>query len=187
VILCISPDPFSSRSVERNLLGRDGIRIKVQAENPMLEIPKNIRRLACSLSITLTILSIMPASGSCATKYSSDDETLRKATEVLRGILSRNNVAPHMLETADCVAVSVDGDHGMMSCRTGGNFTGPWSPPTRYVADAANVRSQYGMVLLVIALDSVVTRSQKGMTEVWNVVSHTHSAWGCDPFSRCGK
>jgi len=167
-------------------LFRDVIRSKLETVDPMFAMFKNIRGPPSLLSMTLAVLLNMSASGGSPTKYLNDDEALKRTTEVLQWILGRNNVVRYGLEKAVCVAVLADGGRGMMSCRAGGDFTGPWSAPTRFIAGTHDVRWQYGMVLWITP-EGGVARSQNGTTKVRGVVSHTHSTWGCDPFSRCGK
>ena len=88
------------------------------------------------------MLLIAPPSSTAEGKNLKGEETLTKAAGVLHGILSRMDLAP-WLQEADCIVVVPDGGRGMMSRRTGHNFSGPWSAPAPYTASGVNVGLQF--------------------------------------------
>jgi hypothetical protein len=131
--------------------------------------------LLCFLSVTLTVLSIVLPSAVAQEKDLKDEETLKKVAVVLQGMLSRND-APYGLENADCIVVLPNGGgRGMMSCRTGLNFS-----------DSSTD------LVLVITMQTGVDGFLNGKTNVGSrasVATRVASAPSrdCHPFSRCGK
>jgi lipid-binding SYLF domain-containing protein len=105
-----------------------------------------------------------------ATK-TDDEETIRNATNVLRAMLESKDVPGSILGKADCViilpsvkkfAVGVGGSggRGPMSCRSGENYGGKWSPPAMYTIAGASAGLQIGgsstdYVLLLMAPKAV--------------------------------
>jgi lipid-binding SYLF domain-containing protein len=148
------------------------------------------RRLICFLSAMLTLLSIVPPSGLAEEKRSEGRKTLKRAAVVLQGILSRKDVPLCGLEKADCIVVRLDGGRGVMSCRTGRNFSGP--APALYIASRVNSGLQYGGsfpdFVLLITTQNGVDRFLEGKTKVGSHasvaprVASANSKWGCDPF-----
>jgi lipid-binding SYLF domain-containing protein len=105
-----------------------------------------------------------------ATK-ADDEQTIRNATAVLQAMIAGKEVPSTVLAKADCVivlpgvkkfAVGVGGSSGRgpMSCRSGDNFTGKWSPPAMYSIAGASAGLQIGgsstdYVLLLMAPKAV--------------------------------
>jgi len=96
-----------------------------------------------------------------------DQERLKNCGEVLKEILDiPDNIPQELLDRAECVIVIPSvvkvaflfgGSYGRgaMSCRTGQEFTGPWSAPTMYRLEGGNIGFQLGgeatdFVLLVM-------------------------------------
>jgi lipid-binding SYLF domain-containing protein len=114
------------------------------------------------------ILTTLPVYG--ATK-ADDEQSIRNATAVLQAMLSSKEVPASVLAKADCVlilpsvkkfAVGVGGSggRGPMSCRSGDNFKGKWSPPAMYSIAGASAGLQIGgsstdYVLLLMAPNAV--------------------------------
>lgn len=107
---------------------------------------------ALPVVMVLMLLSILPAWGADKTK---DEETIGNATNVLTAMLSGGAVPADVLAKADCVVVVPNfkkggfivggaGGRGPMSCRTGDNFSGKWSPPAMYTASGISVGLQVG-------------------------------------------
>lgn len=107
---------------------------------------------ALPVVMVLMLLSILPAWGADKTK---DEETIGNATNVLTAMLSGGAVPADVLVKADCVVVVPNfkkggfivggaGGRGPMSCRTGDNFSGKWSPPAMYTASGISVGLQVG-------------------------------------------
>lgn len=110
------------------------------------------RALPCFLISMLLILFAAPAWGGDKEK---DEETLKNAAAVLQETLNGSNVAPTVLEKADCILVlpSVkkggfiiggSGGRGAMSCRAGEKFDGAWSAPAMYSIGGASIGLQVG-------------------------------------------
>ena len=102
--------------------------------------------------IVLFLLSIAPAWGADKTK---DEETIGNATTVLTAMLSSKSVPADVIAKANCVIVLPNvkkfsvgvgghGGRGPMSCRTGDDFSGKWSPPAMYTSSGASVGLQIG-------------------------------------------
>jgi SH3 domain-containing YSC84-like protein 1 len=102
--------------------------------------------------MVLMMLSIVLAWGANKTK---DEETIGNATTVLQAMLSGKDVPADTVGKADCVLVMPNvkkfgvgvggsGGRGPMSCRTGDDFTGKWSPPAMYSAGGVSVGLQVG-------------------------------------------
>jgi SH3 domain-containing YSC84-like protein 1 len=109
-------------------------------------------RLWAPALVVLTLLSILPAWGADKTK---DEETIGNATNVLTAMLSGGSVPSDVVAKADCVVVvpnlkkgsfivGAHGGRGPMSCRTGADFSGKWSPPAMYSTGGMSVGLQAG-------------------------------------------
>ena len=107
---------------------------------------------ALLLMMFLVMFSIPPAWGADKAK---DEETIGNATNVLTAMLSGGSVPADVLAKADCVVVvpkykkgsfivGGSGGRGPMSCRTGGDFSGKWSPPAMYTSGGMSVGLQAG-------------------------------------------
>jgi len=108
--------------------------------------------LALLAVLVLMLLSILPAWGADKTK---DEETISNATTVLTAMLSGGAVPTDVLGKANCVVVipkykkgsfivGGSGGRGPMSCRTGSDFGGKWSPPAMYTSGGMSVGLQAG-------------------------------------------
>jgi SH3 domain-containing YSC84-like protein 1 len=101
-----------------------------------------------------------------------EQKRLEEAGTVMREILNApDNIPQKLLNHAKCVVVlphvmkaafGVGGSagHGAMICRTGPNFTGPWSAPAMYSLEGASFGFQIGgqatdVVLLIMNDDGV--------------------------------
>ena len=109
------------------------------------------RRCAPAL-LGVMLLSMLPAWGADKTK---DEEAIGNATTVLTAMLSSGSVPADVLAKADCVVVvpklkkgsfivGGSGGRGPMSCRTGDDFSGKWSPPAMYSTGGMSVGLQAG-------------------------------------------
>jgi lipid-binding SYLF domain-containing protein len=96
-----------------------------------------------------------------------EEDRLRASATVLKEILNvPDDIPQDLLDKAECVivfpsvkkfAMGVGGSYGRgaMSCRTGANYTGPWSAPVLYALEGASIGFQLGgqatdFVLLVM-------------------------------------
>lgn len=84
-----------------------------------------------------------------------EEDRLRACGTVVTEILNMPDVPGDLLNKAECVivfpdvkkfAVGVGGSYGRgaMTCRTGANFTGPWSAPTLMALEGASIGLQIG-------------------------------------------
>jgi lipid-binding SYLF domain-containing protein len=126
------------------------------------------RVVPCLLATLFLILTI---SSSFAATKADDEQSIRNATAVLQAMLSSKEVPSGVLSKADCViilpsvkkfAVGVGGSggRGPMSCRSGDNYKGKWSPPAMYTIAGASAGLQIGgsstdYVLLLMANKAV--------------------------------
>jgi len=111
--------------------------------------------------------ALMVNLGFAANKGEKEKERLRDAGRVLQEILNiPDNIPQDLLDKAECVgvlpsvkkvAVGIGGSYGrgIMICRSGQNFTGPWGPPAMYALEGGNIGFQLGgtatdFVLLVM-------------------------------------
>jgi lipid-binding SYLF domain-containing protein len=108
-----------------------------------------------------------------AADKTSDDESIRNATTVLRAMLESKDVPASIIGKADCiivlpsvkkfaVGVGGSGGRGPMSCRLGKDFDGKWSAPAMYSVGGASAGFQIGgsstdYVLLIMAPKAVDT------------------------------
>ena len=124
--------------------------------------------MPCLLAILFLILTTLPLCG--ATK-ADDEQSIRNATAVLQAMLASKEVPSSVVAKADCililpsvkkfaVGVGGTGGRGPMSCRTGNNFDGKWSPPAMYTVAGASAGLQIGgsatdYILLLMAPKAV--------------------------------
>ena len=140
-------------------------------------MPRVRRTLPCLVGSLFLVFATLPL---WAATKTDDEETIRNATNVLRAMLESKDVPSSVLAKADCViilpsvkkfAVGVGGSagRGPMSCRSGDNFSGKWSPPAMYTIAGASAGLQIGgsatdYVLLLMApkaVDAVVKGKSK--------------------------
>ncbi len=104
------------------------------------------------LTCAFLIGSTLPVLGADKSK---DEETIRNATTVLQAMVSTKDIPPGVLAKADCiiilpsvkkfaVGIGGTGGRGPMTCRTGSNFQGKWSPPAMYSIGGASAGLQLG-------------------------------------------
>jgi lipid-binding SYLF domain-containing protein len=94
--------------------------------------------------------------GSVLLAGDAEQERLANSAEALEEILNIPDALPkELLNKAECVAVmpsvkklafGVGGSYGrgVLVCRTGNNFTGPWGAPAMYRLEGANIGFQIG-------------------------------------------
>ena len=140
-------------------------------------MPRVRRTLPCLVGSLFLVFATLPL---WAATKTDDEESIRNATNVLRAMLESKDVPSGVLAKADCViilpsvkkfAVGVGGSggRGPMSCRSGDNFSGKWSPPAMYTIAGASAGLQIGgsstdYVLLLMAgkaVDAVVKGKSK--------------------------
>jgi len=122
--------------------------------------------LACLSTIFIIVLPLLAEAASAADK-TKDEDRLRNCGTVLREILDvPDDIPQDLLDKADCVVVFpsvlkaafiVGGSYGrgVMSCRQGDDFKGPWGAPTMMALEGGSFGFQIGgeatdFVLLVM-------------------------------------
>jgi lipid-binding SYLF domain-containing protein len=86
---------------------------------------------------------------------SKQDDRIGQAAAVLKDIASKQEIPKNLLERAECVIVypsvkkvgvgiGVSYGRGVISCRKGPTFSGPWSPPAMYKLDTGSLGVQLG-------------------------------------------
>ena len=115
-------------------------------------MPRNKTVVLGLLTSAFLISSTLPLLGADKSK---DEETIRNATTVLEAMVSSKDIPPSVLAKADCimilpsvkkfaVGIGGTGGRGPMTCRTGSNYQGKWSPPAMYSIGGASAGLQLG-------------------------------------------
>jgi len=119
------------------------------------------------LTLLVSVLIVLAASPMWPADKQKDEDRLSKSGTVLKEILGiPDNVPENLLAKADCVIVFpsvlkaafiVGGSYGrgVMTCRTGKDFEGPWGAPTMMALEGGSIGLQAGgqatdFVLLVM-------------------------------------
>jgi len=127
----------------------------------------HMRRLLVYLSSVLLIVLPLLAEVASASNKTKDDDRLRNCATVLKEILDvPDDIPQDLLDKADCVVVFpsvlkagffVGGSYGrgVMTCRQGDDFKGPWGAPTMMALEGGSFGFQIGgeatdLVLLVM-------------------------------------
>jgi lipid-binding SYLF domain-containing protein len=114
----------------------------------------------------LLVVSILPLVAFAA-KGEREQKRVEQAGQVLKEILDiPDNIPKDLLDRAECVivlpgvkkfAIGLGGSfgRGVMTCRSGKDYTGSWGPPAMYALEGANIGLQLGgqetdFVLLVM-------------------------------------
>ncbi len=99
------------------------------------------------------IASLLPLA---ALAQQKEQERLQDAGRVLEEIVNiPDNIPQDLLDRAECVivlpsvkkfAIGIGGSfgRGVMTCRGGANYTGPWGPPAMYALEGGNIGFQLG-------------------------------------------
>jgi lipid-binding SYLF domain-containing protein len=101
-----------------------------------------------------TILALIACSAPLFAQSKQDDR-ISQAAAVIKTISAKQEVPSDLLARAECIAVypsvkkvgvgiGVSYGRGVISCRTGANYTGPWSPPSMYKLDTGSLGVQLG-------------------------------------------
>jgi lipid-binding SYLF domain-containing protein len=102
-----------------------------------------------------------------AARNEKEQDRVKEAGEVLKEIINiPDNIPKDLFDRAECIivlpsvkkfAIGLGGSYGrgVMSCRTGQHYTGPWSAPAMYALEGGNIGFQLGgqatdFVLLVM-------------------------------------
>ena len=117
--------------------------------------------------LTMVFLALTIAIPFSLFAQEKERERLEDAGKVLGEILNiPDDIPTDLLDRAECVivlpsvkkfAIGIGGSYGrgVMVCRSGKNFTGPWGPPAMYALEGGNIGFQLGgnmtdFVLLVM-------------------------------------
>ena len=134
------------------------------------------------LTSALLVSSTLPALGA----DTKDEETIRNAATVLQAMVGSKDIPPGVLAKADCiivlpsvkkfaVGIGGTGGRGPMTCRTGKNYSGKWSPPAMYSIGGASAGFQVGGTatdyVLVVLSSSAVQKVLGGKVKVGSDVS----------------
>ncbi len=104
----------------------------------------------------LLILTLGLGLAANAAAQGKQEDRLREAATVLKEVLDvPDNIPQTLIDKAECVivfpgvkkvALGVGGSYGRgaMTCRTGDNFTGPWSAPTLMALEGGSIGFQLG-------------------------------------------
>ncbi len=116
------------------------------------------------MALVLVCALLLPAFGADSEK---EQERVNESGEVLKEILNiPDDIPQDLLDKAECVVVlpsvkkgafGIGGSYGrgVMVCRSGQHYTGPWGPPALYALEGVNIGFQLGgeatdFVLLVM-------------------------------------
>jgi lipid-binding SYLF domain-containing protein len=106
------------------------------------------------LCITLLFLLVLPAFA--GDKEDKEEDRVENAGKVFKEILDAPDSIPqNILDKAKCVvilpsvlkfAIGIGGSYGrgVMTCRSGSNFNGPWGPPAMMALEGGSVGLQLG-------------------------------------------
>jgi len=117
--------------------------------------------------VLILLLLLFPALPLFAAGNEKEQDRVKEAGTVLKEIIGiPDNIPKELFDKTECVvvlpsvkkfAIGVGGSYGrgVMSCRTGEHFTGPWSAPAMYALEGGNIGFQLGgqateFVLLVM-------------------------------------
>lgn len=121
-----------------------------------------MKRLVAVLTVLLLAAPLLAARDN-----EKEQERVKDAGEVLKEIINiPDDIPKDLFDRAECVivlpsvkklAIGIGGSYGrgVMSCRTGQHYTGPWSAPAMYALEGGNIGFQLGgqatdFVLLVM-------------------------------------
>src|SRR6266550_8289142 len=113
------------------------------------------------------VVFLMSATATFAADDEHEQDRVRETGTVLKEILNIPDDIPHdLLDKAECLiilpsvkkgAFGIGGSYGrgVMICRSGQHYTGPWGPPALYALEGLNIGFQLGgeatdFVLLVM-------------------------------------
>src|SRR3954464_15343147 len=99
---------------------------------------------------------IVLSTTSFAAQGEHEQDRVKAAGEVLKEIINiPDNIPKDLLDRSECIvvlpgvkkfAIGIGGSfgRGVMTCRSGANFTGSWRAPAMYALEGANIGLQLG-------------------------------------------
>ncbi len=117
--------------------------------------------------VLTTLLSLFVLVLPMAADSEKETDRVKESGEVMKEIIDiPDNIPKDLIDRAECIivlpsvkklAIGIGGSYGrgVMTCRTGQHFTGPWSAPALYALEGGNIGFQLGgqatdFVLLVM-------------------------------------
>lgn len=117
--------------------------------------------------VTMVAMSMLLGTASIATAQDKEVDRVKESATVLREVLDvPDDIPAELLDRAECVivfpsvkkfAIGIGGSYGrgVMTCRGGDAFRGPWGPPTMMALEGGSIGFQLGgqatdFVLLVM-------------------------------------
>src|SRR5215471_930643 len=117
--------------------------------------------------VVCLVVSLFSIVGAASASDVHEEERVKDSGEVLKEILNiPDNIPQDLLDKAECLVVlpsvkkgafGIGGSYGrgVMICRSGQHYTGPWGPPAMYALEGFNIGFQLGgeatdFVLLVM-------------------------------------
>jgi lipid-binding SYLF domain-containing protein len=145
-----------------HIIGCENLSLALQFSprvNERIAMTKKITLLLVCFAITLPLFA--------ENKYS---KRLQESTTVLKTVLEKHEVPQNILDKAVCVlvypgvkkvAVGIGATYGrgVLSCRSGKDMTGPWSPPIMYTLDTGSLGVQLGSTSTDYVLFVMTTRA----------------------------
>ena len=118
--------------------------------------PRPFELMTKNFLATILLLLILYPAAALSQKNKKEAERLENAAILLKEILEApDNLPQPLLDKSECVvvipsvkklALGIGGSYGrgVMMCRTGRRFTGPWGAPAMYRLEGANIGFQIG-------------------------------------------
>src|SRR5512140_1092912 len=117
--------------------------------------------------VVCLVVVLISSLGAFAANDEREEDRVKDAGEVLKEILNiPDDIPQDLLDKAECLvvlpsvkkgAIGIGGSYGrgVMICRSGQHYTGPWGPPALYALEGLNIGFQLGgqatdFVLLVM-------------------------------------
>jgi SH3 domain-containing YSC84-like protein 1 len=116
----------------------------------------NYRRVALNLCLSVVVLGSTFSARAIADDASKEQERVTASGEVIKDLTNASNGIPiNLLNKSECVIVlpsvkkagfiiAASYGRGVMTCRTGQNFDGPWSAPTMMKSTGGSFGLQAG-------------------------------------------
>ncbi len=106
--------------------------------------------------VLISIMLILPFSAFAAAQNEKETDRVKEAGTVLKEILAiPDDIPKDLVDKAECVivlpsvkkaafGVGISYGRGVMTCRSGQHYTGPWTAPALYALEGGNIGFQLG-------------------------------------------